>query len=168
MTGQPQLINDVTVGPDGTAYITESLGGRIFRVAPGGDSLELFKSFPLLGFINGIAISDDGSMLYFAHIEGLSAIDLASGDTSRVTAADGSVLAMGDGLSWAGDGSGDRAEPGAAQLPSHPHPSGRDGAPMRQRCRSLPSGVPEGLMPFTSAVLDRGGLRGRDLGLRAP
>ncbi|MEJ2084268.1 MAG: hypothetical protein P8Y44_01145, partial [Acidobacteriota bacterium] len=66
--GKPQLINDVTVGPDGTAFVTESLGGRIFRVPPDGDALELFRSFPSLAFINGVAISEDGSMLYFAHI----------------------------------------------------------------------------------------------------
>jgi sugar lactone lactonase YvrE len=152
--GRPQLINDVTVGPDGTAYITESLGGRIFRVDPGGDSLELFKSFPLLGFVNGIAISDDGSMLYFAHIEGLSAIDLVNGDTSRVTAADGSVLAMGDGLSWAGNGLvivQNQAQLNFRVIHIRLDKTKRHAAEVS----ILPSGVPEGLMPFTSAVLDR-------------
>ena len=152
--GKPQLINDVTVGPDGTAYVTESLGGRIFRVPPDGDALELFKSFPLLAFINGVAISDDGSMLYFAHIEGLSAIDLATGSTMRVTATDGSVLGMGDGLSWAGDG--------LVIVQNQPqlnfrivHAALDEMGSRVTELSVLPSGLPAGLIPYTSAVLDQ-------------
>jgi len=152
--GKPQLINDVTVGPDGTAYVTESLGGRIFRVPPDGDALELFKSFPRLAFINGVAISEDGSTLYFAHIEGLSAIDLASGDSVRVTAADGSVLGMGDGLSWAGDGL--VIVQNQPQLNFRVVHAALDEMGRRVTDLSiLPSGLPDGLIPYTSAVLDQ-------------
>ena len=151
--GEPQLINDVTVGPDGTAYITESEGSRIFRVLPSGDSLDLYKSYPRLGFINGIAITDDGSTLYFAHVEGLSAVDLDTGITQRVIADDGSVLGMGDGLSWSGNGLvivQNQAQLNFRILHVTLDETGRRAV----RVEVLPSGLPEGLIPYTSAVLD--------------
>ena len=148
---QPQLLNDVTVGPDGTAYITESLGGRIFQITSESQALELYQSHPHLAFINGIAISDDGSTLYFAHIEGLSAVDLASGESTRVRAADGSVLGMGDGLSWAGDGL--VIVQNQAQMNFRVVLAKLDGTGRQVSGISvLPSGLPDGLIPFTSAV----------------
>ena len=54
--------NDIVVAGDGTLFITETAGGRIFRLAPGGSELELFAQGEDLVGIDGIALADDGRM----------------------------------------------------------------------------------------------------------
>lgn len=58
----PAACNDIAVAPDGTVFATETAGGRIFRLAPGADALELFASGEELVGIDGIAFADDGAM----------------------------------------------------------------------------------------------------------
>lgn len=57
--------NDLDAGPDGAIYVTDSFGGRVLRLAPGGATLETWASderwlpgpaFPLS--LNGIAVRD--------------------------------------------------------------------------------------------------------------
>lgn len=58
----PAACNDMAVAPDGDLYVTETAGGRMFVLAPGGAALELFADGePLIG-VDGIAFSDDGTM----------------------------------------------------------------------------------------------------------
>ena len=69
-------------------------------------------------------------------------------------AADGSVLGMGDGLSWTGDGLvivQNQQQMNFRVVHARLDETGR----RVTEVRLLPSGVPEGLIPFTSAVIDR-------------
>jgi hypothetical protein len=54
--------NDIAVDSDGTAYATDTPNGRIFKVAPGAKTLELFLQDEQLKGIDGIAFSGDGTM----------------------------------------------------------------------------------------------------------
>lgn len=149
--GVERLLNDVVVTPDGTAWATESLQGGLYRVPAGGEALELFRTYPDLGFANGIAAAADGATLWVAHAEGLTAIDAATGEATRVAAPEDLSLVGADGLSLAPGGLvlvqnqpslGNRAifvalEPGGRAARGH---------------RLLAAGLPDGLLPFTSAV----------------
>ena len=145
------LVNDVVVTPDGTAWLTESLAGRLYRVPPGAEALELFLELPQFGFANGIAASDDGGTIYVAHAEGLSAIDSKTGAIERVVPQGEFTLVSADGLSWV-DG-------GLVLVQNQPSlnnrvvwvdldPTGRRAT----RLRHLDIGLQEGLDPYTSAV----------------
>lgn len=145
------LVNDVVVTPDGTAWITESLEGRLYRLRPGAEALEIFLELPQFGFANGIAASDDGRTIYVAHAEGLSAIDSTTGAIERVVPQGEFTLVSADGLSWAGGG--------LVLVQNQPSlnnrvvwidldPTGRQA----RRLRHLDIGLQEGLDPYTSAV----------------
>jgi sugar lactone lactonase YvrE len=146
---QLRLLNDVVVGPDGSAWATESLRGEVFRVTPAGE-LELFARYPELVFLNGIAISGDGGKLFLGHFAGVSVVSPVSGSIEPLRAR-GTAVGMVDGLSWAGES--------LVVVQNHPRVNFRvvrvdlaaDGVTV-ERLEILPSGLPEGLIPYTSAV----------------
>jgi sugar lactone lactonase YvrE len=92
--------NDVTVLPNGDAYVTDSQGGGIFAVRSDGDSLvEVVPSGTYL-FPNGITRSDDGRRLFVGHGGGLDRIDLPSRRRTRIAAPDTINLGGIDGLAF--------------------------------------------------------------------
>jgi sugar lactone lactonase YvrE len=56
------VCNDITLAKDGTAYISDTPNGRIFRVRPQAKSLELFVQDEQLKGIDGIVFSGDGTL----------------------------------------------------------------------------------------------------------
>jgi len=56
------VCNDITIGPDGAAYASDTSNGRIFRLAPGADELELYGEDAALVGIDGLAFSGDGTL----------------------------------------------------------------------------------------------------------
>lgn len=54
--------NDIAIGPDGSVFATDTPNGRIFRLAPGDDALELYGEDAALVGIDGIAFADDGTL----------------------------------------------------------------------------------------------------------
>ena len=58
----PFACNDIAIARDGTTFATETAGGRIFALAPGGSGLALFARDPALVGIDGIALAEDGTM----------------------------------------------------------------------------------------------------------
>jgi sugar lactone lactonase YvrE len=56
------VCNDITLAKDGTAYISDTPNGRIFRIRPQTKSLELFVQDEQLKGIDGIAFSGDGTL----------------------------------------------------------------------------------------------------------
>lgn len=147
----PLLVNDVVVTEDGTAWMTESLVGGLYRVSPGGEDLELFVELPQFGFANGIAASGDGQTIYVGHAEGLSAIDAVTATIDRVISEGDFTLVSADGLSWA-DGS-------LVLVQNQPSLNNRvvlvdldDSGRRALGIRHLPIGLPAGLEPYTSAV----------------
>lgn len=60
--------NDVTIGPDGTVYATDTPNGRIFALDPGRSELRLFGQSDLLRGIDGAAFSE-GGVLYANNVQ---------------------------------------------------------------------------------------------------
>ena len=56
------LCNDIAVAADGTAYATDTPGGRILRLKPGARALDVWAADPLLTSIDGIALLADGAV----------------------------------------------------------------------------------------------------------
>ena len=57
-----RICNDIAMSTDGTAYVSESFGGRVHRLKPGATPLEVWASDPQLTVIDGLALLDDGSL----------------------------------------------------------------------------------------------------------
>jgi hypothetical protein len=54
--------NDIAIGKDGTVYATDTPNGRLFKVAKGSKSLELYAQDDKLKGVDGIAFSADGTL----------------------------------------------------------------------------------------------------------
>lgn len=62
--GGKAMCNDFAVDRDGSLFVTDTPGARIFRIAPGGKTMQLFAEDPaLLGGVDGIAFTSDGAMI---------------------------------------------------------------------------------------------------------
>jgi len=57
-----RICNDIAVSADGTAYASESYGGRVHRLKPGASRLEVWASDSALAVIDGLAFLADGSL----------------------------------------------------------------------------------------------------------
>lgn len=60
--GKPSLCNDITTTSDGAAYVTDTVGGRVFRLAPGATALKEWLKDDRLKGADGIAAASDGSI----------------------------------------------------------------------------------------------------------
>jgi hypothetical protein len=56
------ICNDIAIAKDDTAYISETMNGRIFKVRPHSDKLELFAADEALKFIDGIVFDSSGRL----------------------------------------------------------------------------------------------------------
>ena len=108
------FLNDVAIGPDGSAYITDSLNPVLFRLTPEnveiGGELEQFVDFTGTAFeyvdgfnANGIVITDDGSkaIVVQSPTGKLFTVELASGAVAEI-ALEGEPPTGGDGLALDG------------------------------------------------------------------
>jgi sugar lactone lactonase YvrE len=57
------ICNDIAVGPRGMVFATDTSGGKIFTLAPGGAALETLVADPELVGIDGIAVTQDGTVI---------------------------------------------------------------------------------------------------------
>ncbi len=60
--GGKALCNDIAVGKDGTAYVSETRGGRVLRLKPGEAGLSEWVQDARLAGIDGIAVGGDGAV----------------------------------------------------------------------------------------------------------
>jgi hypothetical protein len=67
------LLNDVAIAADGAAYVTDSEGGTVLRLAPAADALEPFVPRGTFRYPNGIAFL--GEHLYVADGAGVARVD---------------------------------------------------------------------------------------------
>jgi len=58
LPGDGTLCNDIAVGADGTAYVTDTRQGSVLMVKRGGKSLEIAAKDPLLAGADGLAFGD--------------------------------------------------------------------------------------------------------------
>ena len=58
LPGDNTTCNDMTIGPDKALYISDTGPGRIYRLAPGATSAELFSDSRLLSGIDGLTFLD--------------------------------------------------------------------------------------------------------------
>ena len=78
--GKPHLCNDIAVGKGGEVFLTDSKGGMVHRLRPGGTALETLVGPGTFIYPNGITISPDFGKLYVADFtRGLSIVDVATG-----------------------------------------------------------------------------------------
>ncbi len=96
------FLNDITVGDDGTVFVTESVGNAVYCIEPGSDSLRLFIELNPFHFINGICFTDKPGYLFVSSTEGIISIDLFAKSFSLVPSVPGIDHRDIDGLSFTG------------------------------------------------------------------
>ncbi len=62
LPGADPLCNDIAVGADGTAYITDTNQSSVVILKPGASSLEIAAKDPLLAGADGVAFGDDSTL----------------------------------------------------------------------------------------------------------
>ena len=149
--GVNRLLNDVVVATDGTAYVTESNHGSVYRITPEDDALRHFRFFPDLNYLNGLALSADDRILYLAAVEGVFALLLDEERLLPLAQSDEITSVGGDGLCRVGSSLiAVQNQPllGFRVMRFHLDPTG-----LRiTRGEVLAAGLPSGLIPYTCAV----------------
>jgi sugar lactone lactonase YvrE len=101
-----RFANDVTVDPDGNAYVTDSRQPVIYKVTPEGEA-SVFVTSPLLGGRsiggNGIDYHPDGFLLV-AVVESLSLVRIPLDDPEALAVVEWDTLSAIDGLVLSEDG----------------------------------------------------------------
>jgi sugar lactone lactonase YvrE len=108
----PAICNDIAIGPDGAAYVTNTLGPQILRLKPGAQTLEVWKSDPQLApegqesGLDGIAFGLDGNLYVDTFTKAkLFRIEVKDGQAGALTPLTPSrPLVLTDGLRPLGDG----------------------------------------------------------------
>lgn len=106
------LCNDIAVGKDGTAYITDSFAPHVYSLKPGGTALEVWASHPALApakdgvGLDGIAIGADGHVYVTTFIPAklfrVAVKDGKAGDVAELTPS--RALDHADAMRASGDG----------------------------------------------------------------
>jgi len=97
-------VGDLALGPEGTVYAADPATGRVYRLPVDGERLEVLVDSGEIVSAQGMAASDDGTVLYVAdYAQGIVRVELATRRVS-VLKTPPELLATGiDGLVLAGD-----------------------------------------------------------------
>ena len=85
------LCNDITIGPDGAAYVTNTLTPQILRLTPGATTLEVWFTDPALqpakgSGLDGLSFGPDGNLYVDRYTPGdLYRINVKSGKATGAT-----------------------------------------------------------------------------------
>lgn len=94
--------NDMALANDGQVYVSNSPASSIYRLSGSGCQLDRILHDPAISFPNGIALTPDGSRLYVAHVEGISAVDVRTGQRTMLAVPGDAAVNSIDGLVWDG------------------------------------------------------------------
>jgi sugar lactone lactonase YvrE len=95
------VLGDLTVAKDGTVYVTDSLGGGVYRLAPGAKALEALVTPRAFFSPQAPALSGDGKELFVADYgRGIAKVDLKSRAVTWLAQPDDVATAGTDGLYW--------------------------------------------------------------------
>src|SRR6202044_2038517 len=62
LPGDRTLCNDIAVGSDGTAYVTDTFAGAVDMLKPGAKALDVAAKDPLLAGADGLAFGDKATL----------------------------------------------------------------------------------------------------------
>jgi sugar lactone lactonase YvrE len=100
----PNFLNDLTTGSDGSVFVTDTRGGRLWVLRPGASTLALFTGAGELIAPNGITISQDGRHLFVADMDHIRVAPLDGTPSWRLASPDSVNLTGIDGLAFAAGG----------------------------------------------------------------
>jgi len=97
-------VSDLALGADGTLYAADPVAGRVYRLPPGGDRLEVLVASGPIVSPQGMAASADGRVLFVAdYIQGIARMDLATRVVTFLETPESLLVTGIDGLVLAGD-----------------------------------------------------------------
>jgi hypothetical protein len=79
--GAPHEFGDVCTGPDGAVYVSDSRAGIVYRVAPGGTTMEKLSSV-LVSPQKPVVAADGRRLLVADYARGIAAITLRTGEVT--------------------------------------------------------------------------------------
>jgi hypothetical protein len=92
LPGDHTLCNDIAIGADGSAFVTNSAAPQILRLRPGSNQLEIWANDPLLAppvggaGLDGIAFGTSGTLYVDTYTPGeLFRVELVGGKAGKVT-----------------------------------------------------------------------------------
>jgi sugar lactone lactonase YvrE len=100
--GAKHVLNDLAIDARGDVFVTDSEGGGVYVLATSATELAPFVSREVAAQPNGIALSDDGSLLFVADRTEVLAVDRKTMRVSRLAHDPRVTLGAIDGLSCAG------------------------------------------------------------------
>jgi len=96
-------VSDLALGPDEAVYVSDDRAGRIYRLAPGAERLEVLVDDGVLVSPQGLAVEPGGEALFVAdYAQGIVRVDTTSGSLALLDAPDALLTGI-DGLVLAGD-----------------------------------------------------------------
>lgn len=101
---QSHVLGDLALAPDGSVYVTDSGGVTLWRLAPGGASLEPAVESNEFLSLQGIVLLPDGIAIVSDHANGLLRINLVSRQVQRLESPPDTSLIGLDGLSLTPEG----------------------------------------------------------------
>jgi putative oxidoreductase len=97
---RPSFPNDLTTGPDGTVYLTDSRAERVLVLRPGASDFEVLPTSRPFVSPNGITISNDGRLLFVSDLDHIRVVALAEGSDWRLAVPDSLEVSGIDGLAY--------------------------------------------------------------------
>ncbi len=93
------LLGDLEVEKDGTAYVSDSTTPRLYKMAPGGQTLDIFAADPRFVNLQGIALDEKNQRLFVAdYLAGLFVVDTKTAEVTAIENAANAHLGGIDGL----------------------------------------------------------------------
>ncbi len=99
-SGELKSVNDLAFAPNGHLYVTDSLGGSLFRLRGDTGKIERVTPAGKMGYPNGVAAGPDPGFVFVAQGIALRRIDTTTGEITTVSQPAGLALLSIDGLYW--------------------------------------------------------------------